>query len=260
MERAPTFDQAGIRFLEAIAVTAWPPAAAEPLKGWRLGFDRGVTRRANSVLPNELPTGADPDALIDEVERRYRARNLAPCFKICPASQPADLDARLAARGYRAEGHARVLAAPLQAPQPAAAGGEGLEIRLQEAPDAAWLAACWPDSNPADAAAKRLISGRIQPPRCFALALIAGRPAGAAAAAVESGWTCINAVQTHPDLRRRGIARSLMAALTAWAGDQGAGHLYLQVEEDNEPAQRLYAGLGFDFAYHYHYRRAAAPD
>lgn len=257
MDAKPTLDLERIRFLEAIAVTAWPPAAAEPLEGWRLGFDRGVTRRANSVMPNDLPAGADPEALIDEVERRYRAHGLAPCFKICPAAQPADLDQRLAARGYRAEGHARVLAAP-PGPQSRPSGSEGLEIRLQEAPDAAWLTACWPGADPADAEAKRLISMRIRPPRCFALALVGGQPAGAAAAAVEAGWTCINAVQTHPDFRRRGIARALMAALTAWAGDQGAEQLYLQVEEDNEPAQRLYAGLGFAFAYPYHYRRLAA--
>lgn len=258
MDRTPTLDSERIRFLEAIAVTAWPPAAAETLEGWRLGFDRGVTRRANSVLPNELPAGADPEALIDAAERRYRGHGLAPCFKICPAAQPADLDGRLAARGYRDEGHSSVLTAPLEAQQPAPAGGEGLEIRLQAAPDDAWLAACWPDSDPAQAEAKRLISSRIRPPRCFALGLVEGRPAGAAAAAVDSGWTCINAVQTHPDFRRRGIARALMAALTAWAGDQGAGHLYLQVEEDNTPAQRLYTGLGFGFAYPYHYRRLAA--
>ena len=61
-----------------------------------------------------------------------------------------------------------------------------------------------------------------------------------------------------PEQRRRGVARALLAALAGWASAQGAQRLYLQVERDNEPARRLYAGLGFEEAYRYHYRRAAA--
>ena len=40
-----------------------------------------------------------------------------------------------------------------------------------------------------------------------------------------------------------------------------ARRFYIQVEQDNDPAQRLYRGAGFAFAYSYHYRtsRSARP-
>jgi ribosomal protein S18 acetylase RimI-like enzyme len=38
------------------------------------------------------------------------------------------------------------------------------------------------------------------------------------------------------------------------AGRGGANRLYVQVEQDNAVAQRLYRRAGFGFAYRYHYR------
>ena len=98
-----------IRLLEDLGADAWPAATAERLQGWRLCLDAGVTRRANSVLPNAATPVNDAETLIDEVERRYQARGLMPCFKLTVAAQPADLDDRLGRRGYRAEGHSLVL-------------------------------------------------------------------------------------------------------------------------------------------------------
>ncbi|PTT93097.1 hypothetical protein DBR42_00690, partial [Pelomonas sp. HMWF004] len=53
---------------------------------------------------------------------------------------------------------------------------------------------------------------------------------------------------------RQGHADRLCRALLARAHAQGARQAYLQVGSDNAVAQRLYARLGFVFAYRYHYR------
>ena len=45
--------------------------------------------------------------------------------------------------------------------------------------------------------------------------------------------------------RRQGIARALIAAIAAEAGQRGARHLFLEVAEDNEAARHLYAAEGF---------------
>jgi ribosomal-protein-alanine N-acetyltransferase len=45
--------------------------------------------------------------------------------------------------------------------------------------------------------------------------------------------------------RRQGIARALIDATVAEAGQRGARHLFLEVAEDNDAARRLYTAEGF---------------
>jgi N-acetylglutamate synthase len=245
-----------IRLLEDIGADAWPPATTAWLEGWRLGLDGGVTRRANSVLPNAARPVGDVDALIREVERRYRAHGLPPCFKLTAAAEPADLDHRLERRKYRSEGHSLVLVA--DARQIARPPDPQIAVALDDAPSEAWLDLCWPATQyGAERPVRQAIVERLRAPRVFGIASRASVPGGAALAVEGRGWAGITAVHTLPEQRRQGIARALLRALAGWAGDQGIERLYLQVERDNAPAQRLYEGLGFTEAYHYHYRRAA---
>jgi len=48
-----------------------------------------------------------------------------------------------------------------------------------------------------------------------------------------------------PPVRRRGVGRALAGAVKDWARERGARTLETQVTENNEPAVRFYAGLGF---------------
>ena len=48
----------------------------------------------------------------------------------------------------------------------------------------------------------------------------------------------------------------MLAALAGWAAAQGAG-MYLQVEQGNKPAVRLYGQAGSREVSGYHYRTAA---
>jgi len=58
-------------------------------------------------------------------------------------------------------------------------------------------------------------------------------------------WVLAN-VAVSPRYRRRGIARQMVEAGIELARGRGASELYLQVERDNPPAQRLYQQLGFE--------------
>ncbi|MBL7520861.1 GNAT family N-acetyltransferase, partial [Frankia sp. CNm7] len=51
-----------------------------------------------------------------------------------------------------------------------------------------------------------------------------------------------------------GGATAVLAALARWAVLAGARRAYLQVEQDNAAARRLYAGRGFLPVYRYTYR------
>jgi GNAT superfamily N-acetyltransferase len=246
-----------ICLLEDIGADAWPAATTARLEGWRLSLDRGVTRRANSVLPNAEQPVDDVDALIGEVERRYRAKGLRPCFKLTAAAEPADLDRRLERRDYRSEGHSLVLVADVTTIAPPAS--PEITVALEDRPTQAWLDACWPAAQyAAERSARQAIVARLRLPRAFGLARLGSALGGAALAVADRGWVGLTAVHTLPEQRRRGVAQSLLRSLTDWAIGQGVERLYLQVERDNAPARKLYAGLGFTEAYSYHYRRATA--
>ncbi len=202
-EAAERADIDRIRLLEDLGADAWPAATTIRQGGWRLGLDRGVTRRANSVLPN-APV-ADPEALIDLVERRYRGHGLRPCFKMTVAALPADLDRRLESRGYRAEGHSLVLVA--DAGELAPPSTPRIGVTLHDRPTAAWLDTCWPPGERAgERAALEQIAARVPPPCAFGLARLDGIDAGAALAVAGRGWVGLTAVHTLPAQRRRGVA------------------------------------------------------
>lgn len=239
-----------IRRLEDLAADAWPAATTERLHGWRLGFTRGVTRRANSVIPIRWDGAVGLETAVAEVERRYRSRGLRPCFKLTSAALPAGLEAALEARGYAAEGCTDVHTARLDAVTAA-----GDSVRLSSAPSPEWIATCWSErARHAEVPVLTALVGRIATPHVFALAVRDGVVAGGGLAIQAGDWAGITAVLTLPRFRRSGIARAVVAALTRWARGQGVTSLYLQVEADNAPARRLYRGLGFRPAYRYHYR------
>lgn len=57
--------------------------------------------------------------------------------------------------------------------------------------------------------------------------------------------TLIANVATHPDYRRRGIARALTEQAISYARQKGAQELWLQVRDDNPIAVKIYTDLGF---------------
>ncbi|RIJ54013.1 GNAT family N-acetyltransferase, partial [Clavibacter lycopersici] len=92
---------------------------------------------------------------------------IAAFVQVSPASEPADLAARLAARGYVAE--ARTLVQVADADDVAGRLGEAtpadpaLEVTVADAPDDAWLDAWWSvdgRGGPAElAVARRILTG-----------------------------------------------------------------------------------------------------
>ncbi len=127
---------------------------------------------------------------------------------------------------------------------------------LAPAFDAAWFAlyCIGEDAPPAQAAVRQAILQRIALPCAYATLHRDGAAIAVALGVAEDGWMGIFNVVTLPAYRRQGAARALLAALAAWGQQQGAQRAYLQVMARNTPAQALYAGLGFETAYRYHYR------
>jgi ribosomal protein S18 acetylase RimI-like enzyme len=66
-------------------------------------------------------------------------------------------------------------------------------------------------------------------------------------------WAFFGDLTVQPAARRRGLARTVMAAVTEWSAERGASVMLLQVLAANEPAQALYASLGFERHHSYRY-------
>jgi GNAT superfamily N-acetyltransferase len=62
---------------------------------------------------------------------------------------------------------------------------------------------------------------------------------------VAPGVVAIVSVYVSPDVRRRGVARRLMAAVEAWAASVGATTTSLWVVEGNDGARAFYESLGY---------------
>jgi GNAT superfamily N-acetyltransferase len=77
-------------------------------------------------------------------------------------------------------------------------------------------------------------------------------------AAYADDWVGFRGIEVAPAHRRRGLARTIMAALLEWGAELGATTAYLQVLGHNEPALELYDSMGFQT--HHAYAYLTPPD
>lgn len=241
-----------VRRIEQAAIWAWPPSETRSVGGWLLCIGGAATRRLRSARTLDF-AGADLDLAIGKVEALLAARGWPSCFHLADLVAPADLDRRLAACGYELVTPTSVMlaAVPPEAPPDRSIElhGRATQPVINAIADRLWSA---------EGRAERVaIFGRIRRPHRFALAWVDGEPAAAGLCVRDGDLAGIFAMRTQEPFRGRGLARRVLSRLAAWAQGEGAGRLYLQVEDDNLPAGALYRRFGFQRIYGYHYRELA---
>lgn len=232
--------------LEDLTARAWPARVRARIGGWRLNAAGGRTGRANTCWALEAPD-RDPEAAIAAVEAWYAAQGQAPRFKTTDgATEPADLPARLRARGYVASTETLVMLGPV--------GGEA-DATITAEPDAPFQSVLFEAlyKDPADARERLETLRRIAEPVFFARLDVEGAPAAVGACAVEGDWAGLSVMRTVERARRQGLARRIVGSLLEQARLAGATRSYLQVEAENTPAIALYRACGFEEAYRYRY-------
>jgi GNAT superfamily N-acetyltransferase len=239
------------RRVEEASLNAWPAAQQMLYDGWVVRFSSGYTKRANSVNPLYEST-LDLGHKIDTCEGLYADRGLPAIFRLNRWSSPAELDAILDRRGYRRHAPTTVMTLGLEgASFGAPAASEMREVSLEE-----WLVYFSAFSGAHDDANrlhKRILSAI--PSRCLRAILVdRGKVVACSLGVLDGGFLGLFDLVTDPAHRRKGHGSSLVAAQLEWALEQGAGHAYLQVVDENTPARGLYAGLGFEPLYGYWYR------
>ena len=250
---------AAISVIERQAFDCWPAGEVEPLGDWQLRANRGVTNRANSVWAAGEP-GLPTEAAIAAVERFYAARGQLPIFQLSPLTRPEELERALEGRGYETFAPVTVrVASAIEAGQ--GEPREGLEIECHGDLHEDWFAMSGTMGRyqGESVLVYRRMMERISPRACFALARRAGEPVGVGLGVHGRGWVGIFSMLTLPEHRGLGIGREILREIAHWAAVRGGNHLYLQVEEENEAAQALYSGAGFQTLYRYRYRRRDEP-
>lgn len=223
-----------------------PPQQAD-IDGWLIRLSPGKAKRSRCI--NALRQGTLPlDDLLARCQQAYDAAGLPLAIRVTPWSQPADLDARLAAKGWGVFDAADVMVLASLAPDPA-----GVALQALDAPSyAATVGALRGSSATAIAAHAERIANAPIAYQGFALNDAEGRLLACGQMVVDGD--IVGLFDIFSAVPRQGHAERLCRALLALAHGQGARQAYLQVGSDNEVARRLYARLGFVFAYRYHYR------
>lgn len=227
--------------MEQLCADAWLAVTEEKIGDWRLRAASGFTGRANSVLAVGDPGLAVRDALGQVCEFSHLHR-IEPKAHVIVGSE---LERAIEAAGWVPDagheaGHlVSVLIGPL---------GEALDDRVTflDEPSPHWWELAAGSTEPTAAQRHVLTTGEIGYGT-------AESTAGAVRAAMTGDLLHISRLAVRPEHRRRGLARSLMAASGQWAAARGATECVLQVWVGNAPALALYEALGFREHHRYRY-------
>jgi GNAT superfamily N-acetyltransferase len=213
-----------IRAIEHAAALAWPGTEQKWVDGWLLRGAEGHTHRANSAVP--LGLEADLGAVPVIVEW-YAQRGLTPWLAVpdrllaLPRGVPVHLETVVMVRGLPA-------------------GEPDATVTLAPRPDARWLRIY--ERQVPVGVLTAVVDGVV----VFATRTDAAVGRAALTTAPDgTRWAGLSAVRVVEGQRRRGHAKALCSALTAWVAEQGAHSCYAQVLTDNAAAIALYEQLGF---------------
>jgi ribosomal protein S18 acetylase RimI-like enzyme len=243
-----------VRALQEKTARALPAEHVAHAGGWWLRHSPSSAWWAGTVLPHG---DAGPDELVHRVvgaENFYAGYGVPARFQISPGACPGGLDTLLAERGYHREWPMSLQVASAARVLAQASTGS-LPVRLDDHPTDAWFEV-WHavHGHGGDVRSEWDMLGRVERPCAYAAAMSGDDVVAVGRVVADDGWAGVFGMATLPQARGKGVGRAVLAAAAEWAEAHEAGRMYLQVERDNLPAQRLYDRAGFGEICGYHYR------
>jgi len=247
-----------IKTVQEIANNAWPASYSYLMDGWILRFNKGVTYRANSVLPLNW-WGEDLESSVARVEKNYKQSYLPSIFMLHDNCEPKELESLLIARSYEKIMPTFVM------------GTEATKLLHSESKTSfkfnhftnrlpIWFPAL-EKLSPWRTHEKMVVIGEIMdrvviPQKRFFYAEHKRKIIGAMLAIIDNEFMGILNLAIDQKYRRNGVATQLIQQATRWATSQNIEFIYLQVEKTDIPAIQLYQKLGFQqwFSYRYYER------
>ena len=242
------YTAADVEGIERATVETVSPEGVEERDGWLLAFDSGTIGRAKSAVPLSHAFG-DPQ-VIAPIEARYADHGVPAQFRLPDIASFAVMHVALASAGYRGD---RLSLVQIAAAIAVRALVENPEVTTADKTDHAWGRVFLGDGfDPVDGASRVKALSRA-PDAVYASVRDGDGAIAAGAASFGHGWASIHAMRTALARRREGLAGRILSALAQVALDRGYERIFLQVEENNEGAQSLYARAGFANAWRYAY-------
>jgi N-acetylglutamate synthase len=241
-----------IRHLERLTLQTSPAIAEAHYDGWVLRASGTDTRRANSVT--QLERGALPlEEKVAHCEAWYRRENQAPIFRLTSALSDPELDQLLAVRGYDREGETHIMTAPVDA---TGASQPADSTRLVERSQEEGIADLHRLKGSSTSLAQQDLKRQQQwdKPQTYIAVERDGDIVCCGLARCDGDYLGIFNMRTAERERGRGHAKLLVGALFAWGKAQGAKRAFLQVDQANVPALKVYRSYGFTPLYNYWYR------
>ena len=239
---------ADIESLERAVLAAVAPPHVEELPGWLLAFDDGTVGRARSAVP--IVHDSPGREAIGQIEARYDARGLAPVFRIPSKAAFDGIRDELAMRGLRESKPTQMqVAATSDVRRISTAPAAGVSAEADDEWASVFLGEGF---DPVDGAS-RVKTLRRAKDSLYASVRDEGRVVAGGVLSLAHGWASIHGMRTARTHRGRGLASRIIATFAGIAGEKGYERMMLQVERNNEAAQKLYARCGFTVAWSYAY-------
>ncbi|MCR4941029.1 MAG: GNAT family N-acetyltransferase [Treponemataceae bacterium] len=239
-----------IRFFEELAAKGHQALNTMLYDGWILRSAKGLTGRANSVLPLYPSTKALEEKVLF-CEQWYKKQGLPADFKLTEESQ--ELSDFLSARGYQLVTPTDVMLKKNLASSQASY----TDCTFSSSPEE-WLTYYFDFEKLTDKAKQktfREMLSKVLVDTIYASVIHQGKVAACASAAIEEGYALIQNVIVSEAYRGQGLGEKLCRSLIAKTREIGAKSAYLQVVQTNEAAKKLYEKLGFERLYSYWYMK-----
>lgn len=247
---------ADIEAIERATLAAVAPQDVDEMPGWLLPFDAGTVGRAHSAVPLRHDVSIHA-ADIATIVSRYRARGLRPSLRVAGLPALAHLDAALIEQGLKPTQPTLTCVARVADLLDATRSIAPAEVLPSPSP--AWSQVYLGEGFDAVDGASRVHALSRASGSLYAHSVDPhSNPAQVVATGVGSyghGWLGIHGMRTLPTHRRQGHASRILRALALQAEVRGLKSAYLQVEDGNQSALRLYESLGFTMVWRYIYWR-----
>lgn len=238
-----------IEAIERATLAAVPPQRQDTWHEWLLAFDDGTVGRCHSAVPlRHAPPRAGS---LEHIATRYAQAGLDTIIRLPERAAFDAFRGELQTHGYSRSKPTAVQVAALGP----VTTRDAIQVQLADAPGPGWERVFLGEGfDPVDGASRLAILRRGRD-SLFASVLEGDQVVAVGAACLHGAWCGVHGMRTLPAFRGRGHASAILAAFAQMAQARGIPRWFLQVDEDNAAARRLYERWGFETAWTYAYWR-----
>lgn len=248
----PYPDLASVRRFEAAGFRAWPAASVHYDGAWAVRLTAGhPARRLNSVNPLDPSDDGNVVERIEKASRLFSAYGRPLTFRISPLSSRA-ISSRLDSLGWQRLSESVVMRIGIDEPLVRDAMDQ---IPLKDMGRFVSAAIAIGSLQPALRPGLSEVISSIEPEAGLFVMEREKAPVSTAICVQDGELAGLFEVATKQEKRGRGFGRRVLLSALKWARSRGARTGWLQVEAGNEAAIGLYASIGFEEVYRYHYRQ-----